>query len=206
MVSYAAPESRGVSSFCSIAAWIGATTVAAATLLFSTSGSAAGLTPWTGPSPPAFALPQFGGPQGESIALSSQHGDVILVHFFASWCEPCRDELPALQRLADRGTPSLRVLAIAVADSGAPLNRLIDATGVTFPVLMDRDRAVARAWTVSTLPSTVVLDSRHVARLFVESDFAWDTIEPTRLIERAVSQGHDVQQSLVIQGGQPHAR
>lgn len=206
MLSYAAPESRGVSCFRSNTALTGAAKVAAALWFCAAPVFAAELAPWRGPNPPTFALPQFGAPRGEPIALAGQSSDVILVHFFASWCEPCRNELPALQRLADRGTPGLRVLAIAIADIDAPLRRLIGTTGVTFPILMDRDRAVARAWTVSTLPSTVVLGSRHVARLLVESDFAWDTIEPKQLVERAGSQPHDVQQSLVIQGGQHHAR
>lgn len=171
--------------------------VAAAFALFGTPASAAEIRPWTAASPPVFTLPQLGAPPSRPIALTDQSGDTILVHFFASWCEPCRDELPALQRLAGRGAPGLKVLAVAVADSDAPLRRLIDATGVTFPVLMDRDRAVARAWSITTLPSTVVLDSRHAARLIAESDVAWDTIAPTQL--RA-------QHTKVTQGGQPHAR
>ena len=171
--------------------------VAAAFVLLGAPASAADIRPWTGAAPSSFTLPQFGAPQSEPVALASQSGDTILVHFFASWCEPCRDELPALQRLAGRGAPSLKVLAVAVADNDAPLRRLIDATGVTFPVLMDRDRAVARAWSITTLPSTVILDSRHIARLIAESDVAWDSIAPTQL---------HAQHTQVTQGGQPHAR
>ena len=150
--------------------------------------------PWAGATPAAFTLPQFDAPQSQPVALADQSGETILVHFFASWCEPCREELPALQRLAGRGAPGLKVLAIAVADSEAPLRRLIEASGVTFPVLLDRDRAVARAWSITTLPSTVVLDARHTARSIVESDVAWDGITPTQLHAR---------QTQLTQGGQP---
>lgn len=150
--------------------------------------------PWAGNNPVTFTLPQRDVP----------HGDPVLVHFFASWCEPCREELPALERLAFRGAPSLKIVAIAVADTDAPLRRLIETSGVTFPVLMDRDRAVARAWSISTLPSTVILDSRHRARLIADGDFAWDTLAPEQLAARLAAPPNPtlIQQSLVNQGGQ----
>lgn len=203
MVSQTAPGSRGVKGIRSFATVTGAALVAAAVLSFVAPARAADMMPWTAPPPPAFTLPQFGAAPGAPMALADQPGDIIVVHFFASWCESCRDELPALKRLADRGAPGLKVIAIAVADIDAPLRRLLDATGVTFPVLMDRDRAVARAWSIAALPSTVILDRHHTARLIVESDVAWDTIEPKQLHERlAAPRPHvPVQQSLVTQGG-----
>ncbi|HWK96836.1 MAG TPA: TlpA disulfide reductase family protein [Pseudolabrys sp.] len=163
---------------------------------------AAELAPWTDPTPPAFDLPLSGAPPGATFSLSRQSGEAILIHFFASWCEPCREELPALKRLAHRGAPDLQVVAVAVADNDSRLRRLLDETGVTFPVLKDDNRAVARAWSISALPSTVILDARHRARLSVESDFAWDTIEPKQLIDRLSLPAKDVsQQSSVSQGG-----
>lgn len=181
---------------------IGAALAAAIVVVVFAPARAAELTSWTAPPPPAFDLPQFGAPAGATFSLSRQVGDAILVHFFASWCEPCRDELPALKRLSDRGAPGLKVVAIAVADNDSPLRRLLDETGVTFPVLKDQDRAVARAWSISALPSTVILDTRHRARLIVDSDFAWDTIEPKQLIDRLSLPKEDVsQQSSVTQGG-----
>jgi hypothetical protein len=58
---------------------------------------------------------------------------------------------------------------------------------VNFPVLLDRDRAVAKAWTISTLPSTVILDRNLKPRLGVEADFAWDQIEPAALLDQIKS-------------------
>lgn len=202
MISHAAPEFRGVTWHWFSTGLAGAAIVAAAALDVSAPACAAGLIPWTETKPPAFELPELGAPNAAAFSLGSQRGDVILIHFFASWCEPCRDELPALKRLAGRGTPNLKVVAIAVADNESRLRRLLDETGVTFPVLLDRDRAVARAWSISALPSTVVLDARHQPRLIVESDFAWDTLEPTQLIDRLSLPKKDVlQQSSVTQGG-----
>lgn len=201
MISHAAPEVRGAIFSRLWAVLAGATMVAAAVLPVH-AVQAAELAPAPEANLPAFELPQFGAPPGTSLALAGQSGDVILVHFFASWCEPCREELPALGRLAARGAPGLKVLAIAVADNDAPLRRLIETTGIKFPVLLDRDRAVARAWTISTLPSTVILDAQHQARLMVESDYDWDKITPKQLTER-LSSPHtklSTQQSLVTKG------
>ena len=181
----------------------GAAFAAAAAMSMATPSDAAGLVAWTQPNPAAFDLPPLDAPPGATFSLSGQAGDAILVHFFASWCEPCREELPALHRLAERASPRLKVVGIAVADTDSRLRRLLAETGVTFPVLLDRDRVVARAWSVSALPSTVVLDASRQARLVVESDFAWDSIEPKQLLDQLSRPGNSAsqQQSSVTQGG-----
>lgn len=117
----------------------------------------------------------------------------MLVHFFATWCEPCREELPALVRLAKRGAPALTVVAISVAEVDSRVQRFIEPMAVSFPVLLDRDRAVAKAWRVSSLPTTFVLNGRLEPKLVVETDYAWDTIDPRQLIAR-VSRGDAQQQ------------
>jgi thiol-disulfide isomerase/thioredoxin len=105
----------------------------------------------------------------------------VLIHFFATWCEPCREELPALNRLAARAGGGVTVLAIAVADADRSVQRFFAATPVDFPILLDRDRAVAKAWNVATLPTTFVLDGSLQPKFVVETDFAWDTIDPGKL-------------------------
>jgi thiol-disulfide isomerase/thioredoxin len=101
----------------------------------------------------------------------------VLVHFFATWCEPCREELPALNRLAARAGGNVTVLAIAVADADSSVQRFFATTPVDFPILLDRDRAVARAWNVTTLPTTFVLDAGLRPRFVVETDYAWDSLD-----------------------------
>lgn len=216
--AFAAPESRGELCFHAIArraaAIIAAGVVAISVSLVLSPASAGAadspaLLPWTEPvMPPPPVLPRFGGPPGMLFAVADETADVVLLHFFASWCEPCREELPALRRLAERGGPGVKVIAVAVADNEAALRRVADAAGINFPILMDSDRAVARAWSISALPSTVALDSRHRPRLIVETDFAWDTIEPRALIERLASPAassslaNNVQQTTATKGGQ----
>jgi thiol-disulfide isomerase/thioredoxin len=136
--------------------------------------TAAELQRWSGGGQPAFSLPTIG---GAAAALEAARGHVVLVHFFATWCEPCREELPALNRLAARAGGNVTVLAIAVADADSSVQRFFATTPVDFPILLDRDRAVARAWNVTTLPTTFVLDAGLRPRFVVETDYAWDSLD-----------------------------
>jgi thiol-disulfide isomerase/thioredoxin len=135
---------------------------------------------WTeGPKPP-FILPST---SGADVALNSVRGQVVLVHCFATWCEPRREELPALNRLAARANGTVKVLAISVTEVDLSVRRFVEAMRVNYPVLLDRDRAVARAWKVATLPTTFVLDADLRPRLVVEAEFAWDRIDPGKFFE-----------------------
>lgn len=103
------------------------------------------------------ALPQSGD-ANLATRLASYAGRPVLVNFWASWCEPCREEMPALQALADSGVV---VLTIAVADRDADARRFLDQAGVALPLLFDREQRISKAWGVRLLPYTVVLDGRH---------------------------------------------
>lgn len=120
-------------------------------------------------SKPDFSLHDL---NGKSVALNTFKGRTVLVHFFATWCEPCREELPALNRFLGRGSPSVSVIAISVAEVDPRVQRFFERMPVAFPVLLDRDRAVAKSWNISALPTTYVLDADMTPILLVEEDFA----------------------------------
>lgn len=191
MIFHTAPEGRGELFFRRLTARVGAAVLLAVAAFPARSAE---LIPWTDASPPAFTLPTLG---GGNAALASRPGETVLVHFFATWCEPCRDELPAVARLASRGAPALKVVAISVAEVDSRVQRFIEPMALGFPVLLDRDRAVTKAWHVSSLPTTFVLNDRLEPKLVVEADYAWDTIDPRQLIAR-VSQGAAQQQQHAL--------
>jgi thiol-disulfide isomerase/thioredoxin len=119
----------------------------------------------------SFALPTLAGATHELAAL---RGRVVLVHFFATWCEPCRAEIASLKELQARldGQP-FAIVPISVAEADGAVRRFFAGDPPPFAILLDRDRAVARAWNIHVLPSTVVLDRGLRPRFFAEGDIDW---------------------------------
>jgi peroxiredoxin len=149
--------------------------IALAFLLWPNSAArAAELTRVGGPAKPDFSLQDL---NGNHVPLKTFKGRTVLVHFFATWCEPCREELPALNRFLKRSASNASVIAISVAEVDPRVKRFFERMPVDFPVLLDRDRAVAKSWKISALPTTYVLDANMKPMLVVEADFAWDTVD-----------------------------
>jgi len=118
-----------------------------------------------------FALPSLDGPTHE---LARLRGRIVLVHFFATWCEPCRAEMASLRHLRSRldGRP-FAIVPISVAEADGAVRRFFAGDPLPFAILLDRDRSVARVWNIHTLPSTVVLDSGLRPRFIAEGDVDW---------------------------------
>lgn len=135
---------------------------------------------WPGTAKPLFRLDNL---DHTAVSLADARADIVVVHFFATWCEPCRDELPALRRLVERSDPAqLQVISISVAEVGARVRSFIEKLPVNFPILLDSDRAVAKSWSVSALPTTFILDRDLNPRLFVQRDYDWDQIDVPQLL------------------------
>ena len=130
------------------------------------------LRPWPAQQPtPALRLPAWEGP---AFDLAAARGQVLLLNFWASWCEPCRAEMPSLELLAQRHEGDrLQVLAVNHRESDAAIRRFIDETALTLPVLRDTDGAAARAWGVGVFPSTIVIGRDGRARFSVLGELDW---------------------------------
>jgi peroxiredoxin len=130
------------------------------------------------PAPPApvsaspregFAAPDFtlSTPDGAALALSSQRGKVVIVNVWASWCGPCRAEMPAIQQIYDAERErGLQVLAVnsTVQDTAAHAEAFAKELGLSIPILLDTDGAVTRAYMVRALPNTFIVDRKGVIR------------------------------------------
>lgn len=117
--------------------------------------AATGLLP-AGETAPDFTLPDG---DGNSRSLDDYRGDVVLVHFWASWCGPCVKELPDLnalqRRFADRG---VTFLAISTDSSADAAREKAEQLGPDLQLLLDPDRKVAEAYEASALPTSYLVD------------------------------------------------
>ena len=134
-------------------------------------------------------VPEYSAPDlaGQQISLASQQGKVVLVHVWATWCGPCRVEMPPIQAVYERYRErGFNVLAIAI-DAGPgyreDVEEFVDELGLTFPILLDPDARVSRIFQTVGVPETFVLDreGRIVKRLIGASD--WNSPENQALIE-----------------------
>jgi thiol-disulfide isomerase/thioredoxin len=134
--------------------------------------------PWPARRPaPPLDLPQL---DGARWTLARARGQVLVLNFWASWCEPCRSELPSLEGLAARHeAQGLQVLAINFREGEATLQRFVAGQGLTLTVLRDSDGSAAKAWQVRLFPSTVVVgrDGRPLFTVPGEADWG---AEPAR--------------------------
>ncbi len=111
---------------------------------------------------PDFTLKTLEGP---NLRLEEYRGQVVLINFWASWCGPCRQEMPILDRLHQRYEDTgFAVLGVNVEGETAPAQKIVDKTNVTFPVLIDEGQAVSEMYELEAMPSTVVVDRDGVVR------------------------------------------
>jgi thiol-disulfide isomerase/thioredoxin len=134
---------------------------------------------------PEFNLPDLA---GRPVALSSFRGRPVLLNFWASWCGPCRAELPELETLSRERPGCLAVLGVA-EDSGdaATVAEFARQRRLTYPVLIDDGRAGA-AYRVVTIPHSVLIDSEgRVVGTFSGAVTAWGVRDALRELAGAAS-------------------
>jgi thiol-disulfide isomerase/thioredoxin len=96
--------------------------------------------------------------KGARHRLADYRGKVVLVNFWATWCVPCRDEMPSIERLrASLDSRRFAVLAVNLAEPESRIQKFLDAVPLGFPVLLDRDAKIARAWQAKLLPATYIV-------------------------------------------------
>ena len=113
-------------------------------------------------SAPDFTLKSL---EGGNLRLEEYRGQVVLINFWASWCGPCRQEMPLLDRLHHRYEDTgFAVLGVNVEGEAAPAQDIVDKTNVTFPILIDDGQKVSELYNLQAMPSTVVIDRDGVVR------------------------------------------
>ncbi len=106
---------------------------------------------------PAFAVPNLRG--GPEITLEQFAGKPLLINFWASWCEPCKQETPTLATFA-RETPDVPVLGIAANDAPDEARRFAEAANVGFALAVDRKGDLAERFGATGIPTSFLIDAR----------------------------------------------
>ncbi len=121
---------------------------------------------------------------GARHRLLDYRGKVILLNFWATWCEPCRLELPAIERLraALTGRPFV-VLAVQMGGSARTAQDTADSLGLRFPLLLDRDSGATAAWQVNALPTTFLIGRDGVVAFTHVGEMDWSSVESRRRVE-----------------------
>jgi len=123
--------------------------------------------PASGASAPSGPAPQFtldsrGGPK---ISLSQYKGQVVMLNFWASWCGPCRQEMPLLENIYKKyNKMGFTLIGVNVEPDSKAAEGFLKETPVTFPVIYDKDSTVSKAYDVSGMPSTVIIDRKGNVR------------------------------------------
>ncbi|MBI3375833.1 MAG: TlpA family protein disulfide reductase [Betaproteobacteria bacterium] len=134
--------------------------------------------PWNGGPTPALALEDL---HGRPVRLEGFKGKVVLVNFWATWCEPCRDEMPSIQRLRQElDGKAFEVVAVNVAEPRSRVEAFLERTKLDLPVLLDHSGDAARGWRARILPATFIVGPDGSIRYSHAGELAWD--EP-RIVE-----------------------
>jgi len=96
---------------------------------------------------------------GENLRLSEYRGDVVMINFWATWCAPCRQEMPLLDDLYARyERVGFTLLGVNIDDDKRRAMKMIDELGVKFPVLFDESKEVSKLYDVEVMPTTILVD------------------------------------------------
>ena len=111
--------------------------------------------------------------QGQRWSSASLKGRAVVLNFWATWCAPCKEELPSLQTLHEISGGNPVVLGINVREPASRVSRYIKSTGLDFPVVLDVQGQWAQQWGVTVYPTTVLIGADGKARWRVQGDVDW---------------------------------
>ncbi len=138
---------------------------------------------------PGFVLPRLATPP-VTLDLASLSGRVVLVNFWATWCEPCEQEMPAMERLYQRlPRDRFELVAVAIDDEEAKVAEFQTRYSLTFPIVLDPDKKVAETYQTMGVPESLLIDaSGRIVERYV-GPREWDSTEYVERIEALFGAG-----------------
>lgn len=102
---------------------------------------------------------------GKTVDLSSLAGKVVIIDFWATWCAPCKEELPELEKLHKKyGSKGLAVLGVSIDKEAGVVKPFLDKMKITFPVVHDAGHALAGKYAPPRMPSSYIVDKKGIVR------------------------------------------
>jgi peroxiredoxin len=135
---------------------------------------------------PDFTLPSS---TGDNVRLAEQRGQVVMLNFWASWCGPCRKEMPLLEEMSKRYSAAGFVLyGVNVEEDNTDAKKLIKELGVTFPILYDTESKASSLYNVDAMPTTVVIDKKGAIRFVNRGYKAGDEVKYREQIRELIKE------------------
>jgi len=124
-------------------------------------------------SPQNFTLPLL---SGGSASLTSYRGNVVLLNFWATWCPPCRYEMPSMETLYQRfKNQGFEILAVDLGEDTNTVRQFIQSHRYTFPVMLDTDSSIGSIYGIRGIPTTYIIDRRGMIIGVVNGAIDWST-------------------------------
>ena len=135
---------------------------------------------------PDFTLRDVG---GGTVSLASYRGNLVLLNFWATWCGPCRDEMPSMETLSRNfGGQGLSLVAINQKESAAQVSSFMKTHGLNFPTPLDSDGRVSAAYRVFGIPATYVVDGSGSAIGMTSGARDWATQDVVEVFRKLVAE------------------
>lgn len=126
---------------------------------------------WAGGATPPLALKSLAGAE---VDLGRLRGKVVLINFWATWCEPCREEMPAMDGLRERfADEPFVILAVNVDEPEQRIRRFLERMPLGFDILLDPGLRATKAWGARVLPATYLVDRQGRVRLAARGELDW---------------------------------
>lgn len=132
--------------------------------------------------------------KGETYTLADYRGKIVVVNFWASWCPPCIQEMPSMQRLQEKlSDQPFVILPINVGEKKYRVWKFVKLINFTLPVPLDTRSKMFADWGAEVLPTSFLLDTEGHIRYWAQGDLEWDSEEVVSLIEELINEEENKQ-------------